>query len=75
MNRQPQSGFKVHPSEFEGMSSEREAETVMQRYLRLKEEVGALVSDVEQIKDTQESSEKLLQVSPADLLQDVSLGC
>ena len=54
------------------MGSERESETVMQRYLRLKEEVEQLVSDVKQIQSAQESSEKLLQVSPADLLQDVS---
>lgn len=43
----------------------------MERYLRLKEEVGVLISDVERIKEAQESSEKLLEVSPTDLLQDV----
>ena len=72
VNRQAQSGFRVQPSEFEGVSGEREVESVMQRYLRLKEEVGLLVSDVEHIKESQENSEKLLQVSPADLLHDVS---
>ena len=73
MNRQVQCGFKVQPSEFGGVSSDRGgAETVMERYLRLKEEVGVLVSDVEQIRESQESAEKLLQVSPADLLKDVS---
>ena len=56
------------------MALEREEETVMERYLRLKEEVGVLISDVERIKAAQESSEKLLQVSPTDLLQDVSNG-
>lgn len=71
VNRPVQSGFKVQPSEFGGVSCERDSETVMERYLRLKEEVGALVSDVQQIQDTQESAEKLLQVSPADLLKDV----
>lgn len=71
MNREVQSGFKVEPREFEGVASEREAETVMERYLRLKEEVGALISDIERIKAAQESSEKLLEVSPTDLLQDV----
>lgn len=73
VNRQAQSGFKVQPSEFEGVSSERETETIMQRYLRLKEEVGLLVSDVEHVRETQESPDKLLQVSPADLLQDVRM--
>ena len=46
----------------------------MERYLRLKEEVSLLISDVERVKATQESSEKLLQVSPTDLLHDVSEG-
>ena len=72
MNRLAQCGFRVQPSQFEGVSCEREVETVMQRYLRLKEEVGQLASDVERIQEAQESSEKLLEVSPADLLQDVS---
>ena len=54
------------------MACEHEEETLMQRFLRLKEEVGQLVSDVESIKDSQGSAEKLLQVSPADMLQDVS---
>ena len=42
-----------------------------QRYQRLKTEVAELVSDVEQIKDGQQNSEKMLQVSPVDLAQDV----
>ena len=42
-----------------------------QRYQRLKTEVAELVSDVEQIKDGQTNSEKMLQVSPVDLAQDV----
>ncbi len=53
------------------MSSGRGEETVMERYLRLKEEVAALVSDVEHIEAAQDSSEKLSQVSPVDLLEDV----
>ncbi len=72
VNRPSQSGFRVQPGEFEGVSSEKEAETVMQRYLRLKEEVGQLVSDVEEIQNAQEDFKKLSQVSPSDLLQDVS---
>ncbi len=72
MSRGAQSGFKVQPGEFEGVSYEREEETLMQRFLRLKEEVGLLVSDVESVQESQGSAEKLLQVSPADLLQDVS---
>lgn len=74
MSRGAQSGFKVQPGEYEGVSCEREEETLMQRFLRLKEEVGQLVADVEGVKDSQESAEKLLQVSPADLLQDVRLS-
>ena len=73
INRPVQSGFKVCPSEYGGVvSEERKEETVIERYLRLKEEVGLLISDVERVKAAQESSEKLLQVSPTDLLHDVS---
>ena len=37
----------------------------------MKQEVVDLVSDVEKIKESQKSSEKLLEVSPVDLAQDV----
>ena len=74
VDRRIQSGFRVEPTEFGGVALEREAETVMERYLRLKEEVGTLISDVERIKAGQESSERLLEVSPTDLLQDVRKG-
>lgn len=43
----------------------------LQRYQRLKTEVAELASDVEQLQDGQQSSEKMLQVSPVDLAQDV----
>ena len=69
VNRLAQCGFRV---QFEGVSYEQEVETVMHRYLVPKKEVGQLASDVERIQEAQESSEKLLEVSPADLLQDVS---
>ena len=44
----------------------------MQRYQRLKTEVAELVADVAQVKEGQKSSEKMLDVSPVDLAQDVS---
>ena len=44
---------------------------VLQRYQRLKTEVAELVSDVEQVREGQKSSEKMLEVSPVDLAQDV----
>ena len=44
---------------------------VLQRYQRLKTEVAELLSDVEQVKEGQKSSEKMLEVSPVDLAQDV----
>ena len=44
----------------------------MQRYHRLKQEVGELLADVAQITEAQRSSEKMLEVSPVDLAQDVS---
>ena len=43
----------------------------LQRYQRLKTEVSELASDVKQIQDSQKSSEKMLEVSPVDLAQDV----
>ena len=46
----------------------------MQRYHRLKQEVGELLADVAQITEAQRSSEKMLEVSPVDLAQDVSPG-
>ena len=64
----------MHPVEFGGVSSKREAETVMERYLRLKEEVGQLTSDLQHLEATRKNSEKILDVAPSDLLQDVS-GC
>ena len=42
-----------------------------QRYQRLKQEVAELVSDVEHVRDGQTSAEKMLEVSPVDLAQDV----
>lgn len=50
----------------------REPETLMQRYHRLKQEVVELMGDVERVSEAQQSSEKLLDVSPVNLLQDVS---
>ena len=64
-------GYRAEPSDYEMSIVDREPETLLQRYQRLKGEVTELVSDVEKVKESQESSEKLLQVSPADLLQDV----
>ena len=64
-------GYRAEPSDYEVSVVDREPETLLQRYQRLKQEVAELASDVEKVKETQQSSEKLLQVSPADLLQDV----
>ena len=101
VNRQPQSGFKVQPDDLEVIVTEREPETILQRYQRLKQEVGVcgvwdvrcvwcvcdmwgvcnehtapqvadLASDVGRIEEGSKDAEKLLQVSPPDLLQDVS---
>ncbi len=44
----------------------------MQRYHRLKQEVAELMSDVDSVKEAQESSEKLAGVSPVQLMDDVS---
>ena len=71
IDKKPQCGFKVQPSEFGGMSSERTMETVMERFLRLKEEVGELTCDLQRLESSRENSDKLLEVSPSDLLQDV----
>ena len=43
----------------------------MQRYHRLKQEVGELMADVEKVGEAQQSSEKLLEVTPANLIEDV----
>ena len=43
----------------------------MQRYHRLKQEVGELMADVERVGEAQQSSEKLLEVTPANLIEDV----
>ena len=89
VSRQPQSGFKVQPDDLEVIVTEREPETILQRYQRLKQEVGVwsvrcvcnehtppqvadLASDVGRIEEGSKDAEKLLQVSPPDLLQDVS---
>ena len=64
-------GYRAEPSDYEMSVIEREPETLLQRYQRLKQEVAELATDVENVRQSQESSEKLLQVSPADLLQDV----
>ena len=64
-------GYRAEPSDYEMSVVEREPETLLQRYQRLKQEVAELASDVEKVRESQESSEKLLQVSPADLLPDV----
>lgn len=64
-------GYRAEPSDYEVSVVDREPETLLQRYQRLKQEVAELATDVEKVKESQESSEKLLQVSPADLLQDV----
>ena len=66
-------GYRAEPSDYEVSVVDREPETLLQRYQRLKGEVAELASDLEKVKESQQSSEKLLQVSPADLLQDVSL--
>lgn len=73
LGRPKQHGFRAEPSEYVIQTVEREPETLMERYQRLKTEVAELVSDVEQIKDGQQNSEKMLQVSPVDLAQDVHL--
>ena len=65
-------GYRAEPSDYEVSVVDREPETLLQRFQRLKGEVAELASDVEKVKESQQSSEKLLQVSPADLLQDVS---
>ncbi len=44
----------------------------MQRYHRLRQEVADLLSDVDAVKEAQQSSEKLAGVSPAQLMEDVS---
>lgn len=38
--RQRQCGFKVQPDDYEVTAVEREPETILQRYQRLKQEVG-----------------------------------
>ncbi len=43
MNRCPQSGFKVQPDDLEMTVVEREPETILQRYQRLKQEVCACI--------------------------------
>lgn len=64
-------GYCAEPSDYEVSVIEREPETLLQRYQRLKQEVAELATDIEKVHESQESTEKLLQVSPADLLQDV----
>ena len=64
-------GYRAEPSDYEVSVVDREPETLLQRFQRLKQEVAELATDVEKVKESQESSEKLLQVTPADLLQDV----
>ena len=64
-------GFNLQPTEFEGMTSERQPETVMERYLRLKEEVEQFTSDVQRLAETRDNAEKLLDISPSDLLNEV----
>jgi len=56
------------------MTSERQPETIMERYLRLKEEVQQFATDVQHLAETRTDSEKLLDISPSDLLNDVSPG-
>ncbi|XP_064401564.1 dynactin subunit 2-like isoform X2 [Halichondria panicea] len=73
VNRQPQSGFKVQPDDLEVIVTEREPETILQRYQRLKQEVADLAFDVGRIEEGSKDAEKLLQVSPPDLLQDLQL--
>ena len=67
-------GYRAEPSSYEVSVVDREPETLIQRYQRLKGEVAELASDLEKVKESQQSSEKLLEVSPAHLLQDVSLS-
>ena len=62
------------PRSHSQVPTSREPETLMQRYHRLKQEVGELLADVAQITEAQRSSEKMMEVSPADLAQDVSPG-
>ena len=64
-------GFSLQPTEFGGMTSERQPETIMERYLRLKEEVQQFATDVQHLAETRTDSEKLLDISPSDLLNDV----
>lgn len=73
LGRPSQHGFKAEPSEYGMQITTQEPETLMQRYQRLKTEVAELVSDVEQVREGQKSSEKMLEVSPVDLAQDVQL--
>lgn len=73
LGRPRQHGFRAEPSEYGMQPVARETETLMERYQRLKTEVSELASDVMQIQDSQKSSEKMLDVSPVDLAQDVHL--
>lgn len=73
VGRPVQYGFRAEPEEYEMVPTSREPETLMQRYHRLKQEVGELLADVAQITEAQRSSEKMMEVSPADLAQDVEL--
>lgn len=73
LGRPQQCGYQAEPNEFGMHSVAREPETLMQRYQRLKTEVAELVSDVQQVEKSQEKSEKLLDVSPVELANDVQV--
>jgi len=73
LGRSVQYGYKAEPEEYEMLLTSREPETLMQRYHRLKQEVGELMVDVERVAEAQQSSEKLLEVAPANLIEDVQL--
>jgi dynactin-2 len=73
LGRPRQCGYQAEPSEYGIQPVAREPETLMQRYQRLKTEVAELATDVQEVSEAQQSSDKMLDVSPVDLAQDVQL--
>ncbi|CAI8013138.1 Dynactin subunit 2 [Geodia barretti] len=73
LGRPRQCGYQAEPSEYGIQPVAREPETLMQRYQRLKTEVVELATDVQEVSEAQQSSDKMLDVSPVDLAQDVDL--